>query len=816
MLKYHGSSANRAVRLGADWEQWVDLAEDSEWAYRAGGIYERLCGNWSASSKAFLEAARRAKNPVDRQSFAVGAIDSLARSGEIGEAESLAKRLNRNLARLGHPGLAARAMFNLANAFLYQDRFQEAIQVFKKVVDPLLEGGFEIEAQSAKLGLSSAQLFSGNPRAALSAATEVVAGAKALGADYLADLAKINQALAHNLTQQPETAHGILLSLLDSGNLSKVDQSRAREYLGDSFLKLNLWQNAISAYVLAEKGVKLPVHRGHLAFGIAEAQEAMGSLPEASRSYARAADFFQQSGARGWTAQALAKSASLSGDGDLKSILDDATSYGTFHALSIHLSLARASRERALAALKLARSGGYVDLEWKALHLISSHSKNPGVWYRKMFRSIQTKRLSLSSIVARQNYLADKSGALQEYFDWLLEHPTQMRIQELSQALVDLRSVTLLDQIVARTSLEPEIRERLEELRSSIPLEESRHISEGSRKVTRASSLREIHEEASSILLNIKSASAGTHLGHSSAPLILETTGDTLCLEGDSFSRTGLTSKQLKEKLQWLRFDLLAPLADKNAASEETLKSLREIAEPFQSLLVRESPLVCPDKLTWQLPWTALRACLGVEGECRVSFHPALKGREPSMTGRNLIWYGPAPDLPNAEGEVAIIRELLGGCDVVTSAAEARKSLSGEITAIHVVGHAVHEEGCSAMSSFSFPDGKVFAYEIAAAPCSVELATLSACETGSVGSGQRMEPDGLVRAFLAKGAGMAIGSLWPLDDEAAKLLFSCFYQRFVSGQGLLGALFEARCITRDWKAHPYYWGGVSAYAGKSE
>jgi len=132
---------------------------------------------------------------------------------------------------------------------------------------------------------------------------------------------------------------------------------------------------------------------------------------------------------------------------------------------------------------------------------------------------------------------------------------------------------------------------------------------------------------------------------------------------------------------------------------------------------------------------------------------------------------------------------------------------------VHVVSHAVHRPRNPALSTIEFPDGPVFSHEIARSRLKVRLATLSACETGSVSIASRSEPDGIARAFLARGAQSVIASQWPLDDEAAYRQFNLFFDALIDGYPITEALHGARVACRDWRAHPYYWGALALYAG---
>ena len=114
-------------------------------------------------------------------------------------------------------------------------------------------------------------------------------------------------------------------------------------------------------------------------------------------------------------------------------------------------------------------------------------------------------------------------------------------------------------------------------------------------------------------------------------------------------------------------------------------------------------------------------------------------------------------------------------------------------------------------------DGILTAEEIASLDLSgVELAVLSACDTGV---GQVMDGEGVVGlrgAFNLAGARTLIASLWPVDDGAARIWMRGFYKKRLSGLATVEAAREAgREILRSERAqgrstHPYFWGSFVA------
>ena len=113
-------------------------------------------------------------------------------------------------------------------------------------------------------------------------------------------------------------------------------------------------------------------------------------------------------------------------------------------------------------------------------------------------------------------------------------------------------------------------------------------------------------------------------------------------------------------------------------------------------------------------------------------------------------------------------------------------------------------------------DGQFYsAAEIAAEPglplSSVDLVTLSACDTvqRKVGKGSSFE--GLGALFQYKGASAVLGTLWAVADGSTAELMQEFYtnrgeQRKMSKAQALQEAQKAMLVSEKWR-HPYYWAG---------
>lgn len=86
-----------------------------------------------------------------------------------------------------------------------------------------------------------------------------------------------------------------------------------------------------------------------------------------------------------------------------------------------------------------------------------------------------------------------------------------------------------------------------------------------------------------------------------------------------------------------------------------------------------------------------------------------------------------------------------------------------------------------------------------------ELLTLSACQTAE---GNDRAPLGITGAAIKAGARSVIGSLWPVSDEATKVLISEFYQNLINSNVTKAIAFRQAQLTilhQENMHHPFYW-----------
>lgn len=175
------------------------------------------------------------------------------------------------------------------------------------------------------------------------------------------------------------------------------------------------------------------------------------------------------------------------------------------------------------------------------------------------------------------------------------------------------------------------------------------------------------------------------------------------------------------------------------------------------------------------------------------------------------------PPLEAVPEELAAIRALQGG-EVLLDGQFEKTRLAREVAArrpavVHIASHAVFT-GDPETSFLLAHDGPIRMDALAAivgqnrfAEQPVELLMLSACETAA---GDERAALGLAGMAVRAGARSAVGSLWTVDDAAARRFVVEFYRGLREpGVGRAEALRRAQGLLREdgRYAHPYYWSG---------
>lgn len=833
VVSYFTANPAKSFALADLWPAVAELGDDPSYAYRAKGVSDRGKCDWLASARSFQRAGRLAKDPADKLSFQAGAVDGLARARKMDEAEKLGTELAEGLERLGRHDLAARVLLNLGNTLLLQDRMAEACKHLERAFIEFDMANMPGETVSALLGLSTTHLYFGDPRMAAELAEQTKKRAAEAGLEFVEMMAEMNLAHAQLLTARPDDALDKLLSVREKLAMSPTEQTRCIEFIGDAYYRLNLWPEAMDAYREAMERVDTiqPNHEANVRLGIGLCLVATSSPSAALPYFSQAHRKYLKLNNLAWaSASMLGKSAAYTAMGKknaaqkaaeaAKEISKQADS--AYHWCDAVLAYEPAPKDLQKAA-RLIDQYGYLGLAWRAHQVRARRSEGNAraKHYRKMADSILESRLLTTSLISRASFLKDKSAALREYLSELLERPTKTRIAEALQIIVETRSVTLLDEIIAsKGDPSDSVKQQLEAVRTELEgLAAEEFSPTGSRRSMSMAAIPsqaqrrwvEIARNARAVIERLPPPPAGQ-------ALVLTQAGNSLYgISGGECRRMNCTVSELENRLRWLEYELMAPMVDPEAKPASAMQALRSmhdlVVKPWAISGKGRLEGVCPDGILWRIPWQ----CLSME-TCPpdLILHPSsrvLPDDAPMPNSATLLWVNEKSDLKHAGDEARSFLRRYPSARVCRTAKEALASLDGTYELIHVVSHSRHREENPMFSSIEFEDGPVFAADVARSGLRGRLVTLAACDTGAVSLISKEEPDGLARAFLSRGASYVIASAWALHDEAAARAFGMFYECLSEGMSVRNTLHAARCRVREWRAHPYYWGALTLYRG---
>jgi len=791
-----GSDPNAARTLGKSLDLLLPRAtsrQDQAYLHRARGAILRLTGQWTDAAAAFLTAGDFLVGP-ERWVFSLGAVDSLARAGASRDAEELGRKIILGLR--GNAVAQARARLNLANVLAWRDENQLAASHYKKALNDLPES-MKLERGIAFLGLSTAELLTGSITSAQDNAFLAIRLFQEIEAHHFANLADLNLAHVDLRSGKSDLAVLRLLDLRTKFPIESPEAARIEEFLGDAYATLGLRQEAIESYRLALKlqASRTPLNRANCYYGLGKIH-LRDNPREAARTFRQAAKGYRRVGNRPWELSAAAHALVAVGSAtSLGAMIDELNKKGASF-LADEVSLLAC--EKGLAALpRPPRSPLH---EWKHAWLRARGNKSLA-GYRRMFQLILRDRASLTSPNAAMRFLDERSVALREFGSLLM---SKGRIKELTDMVGEVRSSALLDEILsAQTApLHADDLKMLDRIR----LELASDGTTGTRVRTRSTGSASLR-----LWMEQTWKTRSTVLGRASNPQIagdlwFEHAGDWIRIRGEQTSRC--PQAEIVPLLDWTEFALLEPMFNQAASPEKVHDSIQRLAHA----LGQPAPTVCPEGELWRVPWTLLsreEVVLQLSPRFGTGAAEASLPKEPRVA----IWAASAPDLPSADSEVEILLREFPETQILRSREEVRATYGQTFDLIHIAGHARIHPSQPAFSLIEFPDGPLYAAEISRSAIRVRIAVLAACETGITTSHLSFEPEGLVRAFLACGAQVAIGSLWPLDDRFTYQFMSDFYPMISSGSPVGKSLAFARQQGRSRSPHPYFWGAMAMFGG---
>jgi len=171
--------------------------------------------------------------------------------------------------------------------------------------------------------------------------------------------------------------------------------------------------------------------------------------------------------------------------------------------------------------------------------------------------------------------------------------------------------------------------------------------------------------------------------------------------------------------------------------------------------------------------------------------------------------------LPGVKEEVSVLGKLLDTSPLLdeqfTVDSFERQVQSGDYRIVHVASHGVF--GSSADQSYILAYDDVLTMDRLQALLRserlrrnpIEILSLSACETAE---GDDRSPLGISGAAMKARAKAVVGTLWPVEDEAARIAMEAFYRALTSeridkAQAMRAA--QLRILHMKQFAHPFFW-----------
>ena len=168
----------------------------------------------------------------------------------------------------------------------------------------------------------------------------------------------------------------------------------------------------------------------------------------------------------------------------------------------------------------------------------------------------------------------------------------------------------------------------------------------------------------------------------------------------------------------------------------------------------------------------------------------------------------PGPGIERVEEEVKQLAMLLPSSRLLCgneATVDAFHLYAGRCRLLHMATHGLYRTDNPLFSGLQLSDGWLLARDLYEVTLDCDLATLSACQTGTTSVEAGDELFGLIRGFLSAGARSVAASLWLADDRATTYLMADFYRRMKEGSTKAAALRGAQQHTQERYPHPYYW-----------
>lgn len=252
--------------------------------------------------------------------------------------------------------------------------------------------------------------------------------------------------------------------------------------------------------------------------------------------------------------------------------------------------------------------------------------------------------------------------------------------------------------------------------------------------------------------------------------------------------------------------------------TEQCLQGLyAEVVEPIAGWIAGRKILFVPHNVLHYVPFHALhdgREYLIDRHE--ISYSPSAtvwkwsldKARIQSPGEDVLIMGIPDEAMPFIHEEVETVHSLWPQAKVFVGEEATLDCLKTEARScrlLHLASHAVFRRDNPMFSALRLSDSWLSFFDIFNLDLTVDLVTLSACETGMNEVSPGDELFGLMRGFLYAGAPSLIVSLWMVNDRSTSTFMRWLYTGLKQGLSKRQAIRQAMLQIRAEYGHPYYW-----------
>jgi len=467
-------------------------------------------------------------------------------------------------------------------------------------------------------------------------------------------------------------------------------------------------------------------------------------------------------------------------------------------------------------------------------------------FYRRAVEVIERQRSTLNSEASKIGFVGDKQTAYRrlvallvrtqryaEAFDYLERSKSRALVDMLASKkdfAVQQGDPNRVGELLARAE-QTEIQALAQRTGPAVGDKQASSGSSGQRSLSVSAVGKEIAEAAPEVASLVSVSSTPLAEIQARIPrdeLLVEYYYDDSLLFIFLLSDQGLQVLQsdvgnLDAQAKALRDAVVAPKSEAYLPIAQRL--YRQLVKPLEPLLAGRSRLVIvPQGVLHYVPFAALHdgnrflidkyAFRLLPSASVVKY---LRDRQPHKPG-GILAFGnpdlgdPKYDLRFAEEEARAIIQTVPKSRAVLRKEATEAALWKNASGFNYLHFATHGEfnadaplnSALILAKDASSDGLLTVSKLYSMRLDIDLATLSACETGLGKIANGDDVVGLTRGFLFAGVSTIVASLWQVDDRATSDLMRHFYEG-LQGKDKREALRQAQIHARGRYPHPYYW-----------